>query len=391
MDATTTRATLAIRSDNSKKLSSCRQSRRGHRDNSKKRQCGGIAVASALGSMITSVAILKTTSATMTSMPPPPHPTVTRAQVAALPKAELHLQIEGTLEPDLALALAARNGVTLPYRDVQALRGAYSFSDLSSFLALYYECMAVLRTAEDFADLAGAYLARAKADGVTRVEMFFDPQMHLSRGVPLSEVIGGLQAAAASSENKGGPTVGLIACFLRDRGPVDAARTLEALAEHKDHLLGVGLDSAEVGYPPGDFADVFDAARALGLHVVAHAGEEGPPEYVWQAIDLLGVERVDHGIRSVEDPALLRRLAADGTPLTVCPLSNVRLRCVPTMAAHPLPALLDAGVTVTVNSDDPAYFGGYVADNYLALASGLGLGLSDLAALAANSLAACLE
>jgi adenosine deaminase len=279
----------------------------------------------------------------------------------------------------------------LSYRDVAALRGAYSFSDLSSFLTLYYECMAVLRTAADFADLASAYLTRARADGVTRVEMFFDPQMHLSRGVPLTEVIGGLRTAAARSAASGGPQVGLIACFLRDRGPGDAARTLEALAEHAGQLLGVGLDSAEVGYPPGDFAEVFAAARGLGLHTVAHAGEEGPPEYVWQAIDLLGVARVDHGIRSVEDPALLRRLAADGTPLTVCPLSNVRLRCVPTMAAHPLPALLEAGVKVTINSDDPAYFGGYVADNYLALASGLGFSLGDLTALAANSIAACLK
>jgi adenosine deaminase len=317
--------------------------------------------------------------------------TITHAQVAALPKAELHLHIEGTLEPALALDLAARNGVVLSYRDVAALQGAYSFSDLSSFLTLYYECMAVLRTAEDFADLASAYLARARADGVTRVEMFFDPQMHLSRGVPLTDVIGGLRTAAARSAASGGPQVGLIACFLRDRGPDDAARTLEALAGHAGQLLGVGLDSAEVGYPPGDFAEVFAAARGLGLHTVAHAGEEGPPEYVWQAIDLLGVARVDHGIRSVEDPALLRRLAADGTPLTVCPLSNVRLRCVPTMSAHPLPALLEAGVKVTINSDDPAYFGGYVADNYLALASGLGFGLGDLAALAANSIAARLE
>jgi adenosine deaminase len=317
--------------------------------------------------------------------------TVTREQVTALPKAELHLHVEGTLEPELALELSARNGVALPYPDAAALRRAYSFSDLGSFLALYYECMAVLRTAEDFADLAAAYLARAQADGVRRVEMFFDPQVHLSRGVPLTEVIGGLRKAADRSAETGGPEVGLIACFLRDRGPADAARTLEQLADHAGQLLAVGLDSAEVGYPPGDFAEVFAAARGLGLHGVAHAGEEGPPEYVWQAIDLLGVARVDHGIRSVEDPALLRRLAADGTALTVCPLSNVRLRCVRTIAAHPLPALLDAGVKVTVNSDDPAYFGGYIGDNYLALASGLGLGLSDLAALAANSVDACLE
>jgi adenosine deaminase len=251
--------------------------------------------------------------------------------------------------------------------------------------------MAVLRTAEDFADLATAYLDRARADGVTRVEMFFDPQMHLSRGVPLTEVIGGLRAAADRSAAQGGPHAGLIACFLRDLGPADAAVTLEALAGHAGELLGVGLDSAEVGYPPADFAGVFADARALGLHTVAHAGEEGPPEYVWQALDVLGVERVDHGIRSVEDPALLRRLAADRTPLTVCPLSNVRLRCVEGIASHPIPRLLEAGVHVTVNSDDPAYFGGYVADNYLALAEGLGLGHDTLAALAASSLAACLD
>ncbi len=320
------------------------------------------------------------------------HPgSVTRAQVSALPKAELHLHVEGTLEPELAFSLAARNGVELRYPDTETLRRAYQFSDLSSFLTLYYECMAVLRTAEDFADLATAYLDRARADGVTRVEMFFDPQMHLSRGVPLTEVIGGLRAAADRSAASGGPHAGLIACFLRDLGPADAAATLEAVAGHAGELLGVGLDSAEVGYPPGDFARVFDDARALGLHTVAHAGEEGPPEYVWQALDLLGVERVDHGIRSVEDPALLRRLAADRTPLTVCPLSNVRLRCVEAIASHPIPLLLEAGVHVTVNSDDPAYFGGYVADNYLALAEGLGLGYDTLAALAANSLAACLD
>jgi len=316
---------------------------------------------------------------------------VTRAQVAALPKAELHLHIEGTLEPELALAMAARNGVKLRHADAAALRRAYAFTDLSSFLDLYYECMAVLRTAGDFTDLAAAYLARARADGVTRVEMFFDPQVHIARGVPLADVIGGLSAAADRSAADGGPEAELIACFLRDRGPADAQRTLEALAPHAGRLLGVGLDSAEVGYPPADFVAVFDAARGLGLHTVAHAGEEGPPEYIWQALDLLGVERIDHGIRSVEDPALLRRLAADGTALTVCPLSNVRLCCVPAMKHHPLPRLLDAGVRVTVNSDDPAYFGGYIADNYLALATGLGLDAPVLAALAENSLAACLR
>jgi adenosine deaminase len=308
-----------------------------------------------------------------------------------MPKAELHLHIEGTLEPELALAMAARNGVRLRHADADALRRAYAFTDLSSFLALYYECTAVLRTARDFTDLAAAYLARARADGVTRVEMFFDPQVHIARGVPLTDVIGGLTAAAVQSAASGGPQAELIACFLRDRGPADAQRTLEALAPHAGQLLGVGLDSAEVGYPPADFVKLFNDARGLGLHTVAHAGEEGPPEYVWQALDLLGVERVDHGIRSVEDEALLRRLAADGTALTVCPLSNVRLCCVPAMEHHPLPRLLDAGVKVTVNSDDPAYFGGYIADNYLALAAGLGLDAPALAALAENSLAACLR
>ena len=251
--------------------------------------------------------------------------------------------------------------------------------------------MAVLRTAEDFADLAAAYLAKATADGVNRVEMFFDPQVHLSRGVPLTEVIGGLREAADRSAESGRPRGRPHRLFPPRPRPQRSRRDPGRAGRPRRQLLAVGLDSAEVGYPPADFAEVFAAARGLGLHGVAHAGEEGPPEYVWQAIDLLGVARVDHGIRSVEDPALLRRLAADGTALTVCPLSNVRLRCVPAIAAHPLPALLDAGVKVTVNSDDPAYFGGYIGDNYLALASGLGLGLSDLAALAANSIDACLD
>src|SRR5580704_10008695 len=311
--------------------------------------------------------------------------TVTRAQVIALPKAELHLHIEGTLEPELAFKLAARNGVSLSYRDVEALRGAYSFSDLGSFLDLYYECMAVLRTAEDFADLASAYLARARADGVTRVEMFFDPQVHLSRGVPLTEVIGGLRTAADRSAAAGGPHVGLIPCFLRDRGPDDAAKTLEELAPHAGQLLAVGLDSAEVGYPPADFAPVFDAARGLGLHTVAHAGEEGPPDYVWQALDLLGVERIDHGVRCLEDRSLVRRLETDRIPLTVCPFSNVKLRVVDTLEQHPLATMLDQGLRATVNSDDPAYFGGYVGDNRAGVARALALDDEVVVQLARNS------
>ena len=309
--------------------------------------------------------------------------------VAALPKAELHLHVEGTLEPELAFTLAARNGITLPFCDVASLRKAYQFTDLQSFLDLYYACMGVLRTEEDFRDLAAAYLTRARADGVVRAEMFFDPQAHLSRGVPLATVIGGLAAAALDAAQAGGPTVGLIACLLRDQGPASALATVESLAEYADALVGIGLDSAEVGYPPADYADAFELAGQLGLRKVAHAGEEGPPDFVWQAIDVLGAERVDHGIRAVEDQALLRRLAADRTPLTLCPLSNVRLRAVPTLAAHPLPVLLDAGVHVTINSDDPAYFGGYVADNYRAVGDVFGLGHADLRSLADASVAAC--
>ncbi|HTU72843.1 MAG TPA: adenosine deaminase [Trebonia sp.] len=309
--------------------------------------------------------------------------------VTTVPKAELHLHVEGALEPELAFTLAARNGLTLPFGDVASLRRAYQFTDLQSFLDLYYACMGVLRTEADFRELAAAYLARAKADGVTRVEMFFDPQAHVARGVPLATVIGGLAAAALAAAQAGGPTVGLIACLLRDAGPASALATVESLAEFADALVGIGLDSTELGYPPADYRAAFELAGQLGLRKVAHAGEEGPADFVWQAIDVLGAERVDHGIRSVEDRALLRRLAADRTPLTVCPLSNVRLKAVPSLAAHPLPVLLDAGVHVTVNSDDPAYFGGYIADNYRAVAGAFGLGEADVRSLAEASLAAC--
>ena len=302
--------------------------------------------------------------------------------------AELHLHIEGTLEPALAFELAARNGVLLPYQDIEALSGAYDFSDLSSFLALYYDCMSVLRTARDFQDLADTYLRRAHADGVVHVEMFFDPLAHLARDIALSEVVDGLTAAAATARARDGITVLLIACFLRDRGPREAMDTLEVLSDFTDQVVAVGLDSAEVGYPPEDFAAVFQAAAELGFRKVAHAGEEGPPQYVWQALDVLGVERVDHGIRCLEDAALVRRLAADRVPITVCPLSNVRLRCVDTLADHPLPRMLDAGLTVTINSDDPAYFGGYIGDDYHAVQEAFHLSHDDLAALAANSLSA---
>ncbi len=311
--------------------------------------------------------------------------------IRALPKAELHLHIEGTLEPEMAFALARRNGVELPYADVASLARAYDFADLQSFLNLYYACMDVLRTAADFEDLANAYLQRARTDGVRHVEMFFDPQAHQSRGIAPAEVLTGLGSAIRAAPERFGVSASLIACFLRDRPAEQAMHTLESLAEHLDLITGVGLDSAEVGNPPAKFAEVFAAAEELGLHRVAHAGEEGPPSYVWEAIDVLGVERIDHGIRAVEDPALVRRLAADRTPLTVCPLSNLRLNCVASFDDHPIERLLESGVHVTVNSDDPAYFGGYVADNYVALHTHLGLDASVLAELAANSLAASFD
>jgi adenine deaminase len=314
---------------------------------------------------------------------------VDRSYVTGLAKAELHLHLEGTLEPELAFELAARNGVTLPFADVQQLRRAHSFGDLQSFLDLYYTCMTVLRTADDFHDLAAAYVARARADGVVRAEVFFDPQEHTARGVPLAEVAAGLSRAAAGSAAAGGPEVALIACAVRHRGPEAALEMVQSLEPHREAIAGVGLDSTEVDHPPRLFAAAFEAAGELGFHRVAHAGEEGPPDYIWEAIDVLGVERVDHGVRCIEDDALVRRLAADGTALTMCPLSNVRLQVVPDLAGHPLPRLLDAGVRVTVNSDDPAYFGGYVADNYMAVAEAYDLSEADLAVLAQASLDAC--
>jgi adenosine deaminase len=312
-------------------------------------------------------------------------------QIRALPKAELHLHIEGTLEPELAFALAKRNGIELRFASVQALARAYDFNDLQSFLSLYYECMAVLLRPADFADLANAYLERAAHDGVRHVEMFFDPQAHTSRGVPLDDVVAGLRSAVLEAPVRHGISAALIACFVRDRPVSEAMTTLEGLARHLDVIEAVGLDSAEVGNPPSAFRQVFEAAEQLGLRKVAHAGEEGPPAYVWEALDVLGVERIDHGIRAVEDEALLRRLASDRVPLTVCPLSNVRLRCVESLEQHPLPRLLDAGVLVTINSDDPAYFGGYVAENYHALQQALGLDMATLEALARNSLAASFQ
>ncbi|WP_017974074.1 adenosine deaminase [Actinopolyspora halophila] len=307
---------------------------------------------------------------------------------STLPKAELHVHIEGALEPELTFDRARRNGIVLPYADVEDLRGRYDFSNLQSFLDLYYTGMNVLREAEDFTALADDYLARAARQGVRHAEIFFDPQAHTTRGVSLETVLDGLEASLSNSRERFGVSTGLIACFLRDRGPEEAERMLDELLEHSHRIIGVGLDSAELGYPPADFANVFARAREAGLHLVAHAGEEGPAEYIWQALDVLGVERVDHGIRSVDDEELVKRLARDRMPLTVCPLSNVRLRCVDALSEHCLPRLVDAGVRTTINSDDPSYFGGHVGDNFEALERELGFGAPELRELALNSVEA---
>ncbi len=303
----------------------------------------------------------------------------------ALPKAELHLHIEGTLEPELIFALAERNRVALPYASIEALRRAYEFSDLQSFLDLYYAAMAVLRTQADFAELADAYFARAREQGVVHAEIFFDPQAHTARGVPFATVIDGLWSALRESEARYGITSKLIMCFLRDQSAESAMSTLEAALPYGERIVAVGLDSAEAGHPPSKFARVFERALAEGWKTVAHAGEEGPPAYVWEALDLLKVSRVDHGVRSLEDPRLVARLRDERIPLTVCPLSNVKLRVVDTLRDHPLGRMLDAGLVATVNSDDPAYFGGYAGDNFCAVASALALSEDALLTLARNS------
>ncbi|SDN46818.1 adenosine deaminase [Klenkia soli] len=309
------------------------------------------------------------------------------AALPRLPKAELHLHVEGTLEPELAFALAERNGVALPYPDVAALRAAYDFADLQSFLDLYYACMPVLRTTEDFHDLTAAYLERSHRDGVVHAELFVDLQVHLANGIGADDVLDGMTRALAGARAARGTTGGIILSIVRDSPVATAHAALDAVAHRIHDLVGIGLDSAEVGYPPSLFVEVFDRAAALGLHRVAHAGEEGPPAYVVEAVELLGVERVDHGIRAVEDDALVALLVERGIPLTVCPLSNLRLRAVPDLAAHPIRALVDAGVAVTVNSDDPAYFGGYAGANYAVLVE-LGFTAPEFARLAATSVRA---
>jgi adenosine deaminase len=302
-----------------------------------------------------------------------------------LAKAELHVHIEGTLEPELVFALAQRNDLPPPAPDVGALRRMYSFTGLQSFLDLYYANLTVLRTEQDFTDLADGYLARARDDGVKHAEIFFDPQAHIARGIAMAVVMDGLWASLAGSVERFGVSTGLIMCILRDRPVAEAMRTLEQALAYRDRLVAIGLDSAEVGHPPSEFVEVFEAARSVGLRCVAHAGEEGPPDYVWQALDLLGVHRIDHGVRCMEDPALVARLVADRVPLTVCPLSNVKLGVFPSLGAHVVPQMLDAGLLVTVNSDDPAYFGGYVEDNFAAIERALGLTDVDLRRIAEDS------
>lgn len=304
----------------------------------------------------------------------------------AMPKAELHIHIEGSLEPELIFALAERNGVVLPYPDVEALRAAYAFTDLQSFLDIYYAGASVLLKEQDFFDMGMAYFRRAADDHVVRAELFFDPQTHTERGVPIETVLGGLTRACATAQREWGVEGELILCFLRHLSEEAAFATLEAALPHRSQFIGVGLDSSERGNPPEKFARVFARCRELGLRRVAHAGEEGPPAYIRSALDVLHAERIDHGVACLDDPALVRRLVAQRIPLTVCPLSNVKLCVYPAMDAHNLAALLAAGLCATVNSDDPAYFGGYVNQNYLeAFAALPQLGAREAWQLAANS------
>ena len=304
--------------------------------------------------------------------------------VAALPKAELHVHLEGTLEPEMLFELARRNGVELPYESAEAVRRAYDFSSLQDFLDIYYAGTAVLQTERDFHELAMAYFRRARADNVRHVEAFFDPQAHTDRGVAVGTVMRGFLQAVDDAHDLE-LSVYLIPCFLRHLPEEAALATFDGLRPYLDRLAGVGLDSSEVGHPPRNFQSVFAKARSAGLKVVAHAGEEGPPEYVWEALQLLEVDRIDHGNRSLEDPRLVAELCARGTPLTVCPLSNLRLAVVKNLASHPLARMLAAGLKVTVNSDDPAYFGGYVNDNYRQVAEAVQLTPADVVALARNS------
>ncbi len=308
--------------------------------------------------------------------------------IARLPKCELHIHIEGSLEPELMFALAKRNQIKLPFDSVEAVRRAYRFSQLQDFLDICYRGMSVLITEQDFFDLAWAYLERAKADNVRHVEMFFDPQGHTARGVSFETVVNGLHRACQEASSKLGVRASLIMCFQRHLSEAEAETTLDQAQPHRSRIIGVGLDSSEKGHPPSKFRNVYRRAREMGFHLVAHAGEEGPPEYVWEALDVLGVERIDHGNRSLEDASLVARLVRERMPLTVCPLSNLKLCVVRDLHRHPLRTMMEKGLTVTVNSDDPAYFGGYVGDNYRAIQSALGLGEQELVAIARNGFVA---
>lgn len=308
--------------------------------------------------------------------------------VRGLPKAELHLHIEGTLEPEMIFRLAERNGVKLAYSSLEALRAAYRFTDLQSFLDVYYAGAAALIEERDFHDMTWAYLERARADGVRHAEIFFDPQTHTARGVPFAAVLGGISGALSDARGKLGISSRLIMCFLRHLSEQDAFATLEQALPFRDAISGVGLDSSERGNPPSKFTRVFARCREHGWHIVAHAGEEGPAAYIYEALDLLHAERIDHGVRCVEDDDLVARLAREQMPLTVCPLSNVKLRVFPDLESHNLKTLLERGLCVTINSDDPAYFGGYIAANYLQSAQALGLTARDLARIAKNSFTA---
>lgn len=302
-----------------------------------------------------------------------------------LPVAELHIHLEGTLEPEMIMSLAAKHSIELPYGSIDELRAQYEFSNLQSFLDLFYANMLVLRTREDFHEITMAYLQRAHASGVRHVELFFDPQAHVERGMDLRDVIAGIRDALNEAQDRWGISHKLIACFWRHAPASEALELLRLMIAEKHDIDGIGLDSSELGFPPELFVEVFDLARESGLHVVAHAGEEGPADYIWQALDLLKVERVDHGIRCLDDQELVQRLVAEQMPLTVCPLSNIRLRAVDTMADHPLPAMLEAGLKVSVHSDDPAYFGGYMDANFASLIQTFNFSTEQLAQLARNS------
>jgi adenosine deaminase len=321
----------------------------------------------------------------MTATVPPISTDALPELLRRMPKAELHIHIEGSLEPELIFEMSRRNGVAIPYASVEELRKAYAFTNLQSFLDIYYAGASVLITERDFHDMAWAYLLKAKADNVVRAEIFFDPQTHTARGVAMETVVNGLHRACERAKTELGVDAALILCFLRHLSEQEAFETLEQALPLRDKFIGVGLDSSEVGHPPEKFAKVFARCRELGLHLVAHAGEEGPPQYVWTALDLLKVERVDHGVQSSKDPALMARLAKDRIPLTVCPLSNLKLCVFPKLQDHNIRELLEGGLVATVNSDDPAYFGGYVNDNFIETFAATRLTAQQAWQLAANS------